>query len=173
MAKRHYIIDTSYLLELFRVDGCCEPSAADAVQRKFDEANDQYGSFYVPIPVLFELANHIADVKNYQRRKVLAESFCTTIVECLKDDLPWIITPPGNPQTIRELVQALHESTQRFSSEFSEQKLGLTDAVVIMEAERLKKAHPSNRLKQVCVHIWTRHKEMKAHEPDAEPDPFV
>jgi len=35
---RLYVVDTSYFLELYRVDGCWEKEAFTAIQHKFSEA---------------------------------------------------------------------------------------------------------------------------------------
>lgn len=58
----------------------------------------------------------------------------------------------------------------RFSDEFVQQKLGLTDTSIITECERLKKQH---KLSGCKIHIWTRHQALKAREPDVELKPFV
>lgn len=173
MAIRLYVVDTSYLLELFRVDGCSTDSGHRIVKQKFMEAIDRKDSFYVPLPALFELANHIADVKDASRRRALSEKLRETVYSCLEHANPWVLTPSGGPETIRELMEALRESVNRFASEFSQRKLGLTDTVVIREAERLRKVHQPTKLKSYYVHIWTRHREMKSHEPDTESTPFV
>ena len=170
---RLYVVDTSYFLDLYRVDGCWEKEAFTAIQHKFSEAIDKKYSFYVPSPVIFELANHIADVKNSLRRKTLANQLNNAVISCIDNGNPWVLTPLGKPETIHELMAALTESTTRFATEFSDQKLGLTDTVVILEAERLKKNHPSGTLNKYCVHIWSRHRELKSREPDNEPDPYV
>ncbi len=172
-AIRLYVIDTSYLLELFRVDGCYEEYAHVAIKKQFSDAIEKKFSFYVPTPVIFELANHIADIKDSSRRNELAIQLSNTVISCVENGNPWILTPPGKPETIRELMEALRESTTRFANEFSCQKLGLTDTVVILEAERLKNNHKSSTLKEYFVHIWARHDELKSREPDTEPCPFV
>lgn len=123
--------------------------------------------------MIFELANHIADVKDAHLRKRLANKLASTISSSLEDAEPWTITPPGNPDSIRELIEALGHGASRFAEEFSLQKLGLTDTVVIMEAERLREKNPSSQLKSYYVHIWTMHRELKSREPDAQPAPFV
>lgn len=168
-----YVVDTGYLLELYRVDGCFDEQASDIVNTKFVEANERNGRFYVPVPVLFELANHIADVKNPQHRRTLSERLNKTISSCLVDGNPWILLHPESKDTIKDLTEALHECAHRFASGLSQQRLGLTDTVVIMEAERLKGRYKDTSLKKHLIHIWTRHSELKAYEPDKEPDPFV
>jgi len=49
--------------------------------------------------------------------------------------------------------------------------MGLTDTYTLEEAVRLKARY--NSAKDYKVHIWTKDNSLKAHEPDAEPNPFV
>ncbi|MCX7113065.1 MAG: hypothetical protein NTX45_23700 [Proteobacteria bacterium] len=146
---RLYVIDTSYLLELFHVDGYSEENGFANVKNKVGEAIKNNYSFYIPIPVLFELANHIADVRDFSRRRALAKQLSEKVLSWLDDkSIYWVLTPPGNAKNINELMEAIKESANRFSNEFSNQQLGLTDTIVILEAERLKNNYPSNTLKQ-------------------------
>lgn len=173
VAVRVYVVDTGYIVELFRVDGRFTEEAHRQIKTKFGEAIDNGNRLYVPLPVLFEVANHIAGVSNASHRKALVDKFLAAVSSSVKDSIPWIITPPGDPTSIQELMDALGHSVKRFATEFSEQKIGLTDTIVIMEAERLKNTHSSTKLKRYFVHIWTRDSDVKAREPDTEPNPFV
>lgn len=170
--NRIVVIDTSYLLEIFRVDGFCDESDSKIIIKKFDEALDAgHYDFYVPVPVLFEFADHIADVKNHTNRRNLARKLHEVIHSCLEGGRPWTLTPPGASKSIEELLNALLFMMREFSNNFSTQKLGLTDTVVALEAKRLREKY--NDKNRYAVHIWTRHTALKSHEPDAEPDPFV
>lgn len=170
---REYVVDTGYLVEIFRVDKLYTEESYQRIKAKFSEAIERGDRLYVPLPVLFEVANHIAGVANGTRRRELVNKFLADVSSSVKDTQPWTITPPGDPQSIEELMGALGYSVNRFADEFSEQRIGLTDTIVIMEAERLKLAHSSSKLKQYLVHIWTRDEGVKAREPDTEPNPFV
>jgi|CXWL01.1.fsa_nt_gi hypothetical protein len=173
ITKPIYVVDTSYLLELYRVDGCSEEIAHKAVSKKFQNGLAAKGQFFVPVPVLFELANHIADVPDATRRKHLAAQLHEHIQSSIVDAVPWVITHANDAQSLGDLLGALKESAARFASEFATQKLGLTDTAVILEAERLRSKHPSNSLLNYQIHIWTRHQELKSREPDSEVSPFV
>lgn len=169
---RIYVVDTSYLLELYRVDGCCQDDAHLSVSQKFRE-NIETGQFFVPIAVLFELANHIADIHDPQRRRSLADKLRTDIGSSVSEQTPWVVTHATDAQGLDDLLSALNESATRFADEFSAQKLGLTDTTVILEAERLRRKFVSDSLRNYQIHIWTRHCELKAREPDAEASQFV
>lgn len=166
MSNRIFVVDTSYLLELFKIGGDWEEQAHQIIKQKFDDEQQAGSQFYFPIPVLFELANHIADASNRQQ---VIKSFMGLIDNCLDDDIPYFITPCSNADSIKEFIQDLCLIINRFSDEFVSQKLGLTDVSIISEAERLKE-----RYKLSCkVHIWTRHNSLNARQPDEEQNPFV
>lgn len=171
-AIRIYVVDTSYLLELYRVDGCSQEDAHSSVLQKFRE-NIGDGRFFVPIAVLFELANHVADIHDSQRRKSLAVRMRADIESSISEQTPWVITHATDALSLDDLLSALNESVARFADEFSAQKLGLTDTTVILEAERLRKKYVSDSLRNYQIHIWTRHRELKAREPDTEASQFV
>lgn len=167
------VVDTSYLCELYRVDGCFEEDAHKSVSQKFRDNIEAGARFFVPVAVLFELANHIADIHDAQRRRSIADKLRTNIESSVLEQTPWVITHATDAHTIDDLLSALNESVARFADEFSTQKLGLTDATVILEAERLRKKYVNDSLKHYQIHIWTRHIELKAREPDTEPTQFV
>lgn len=169
---RIFVVDTSYLLELYRVDGYYQENAHSMVSQKFLENIDS-GQFFVPISVLFELANHIADIPDSHRRRVLADRLRSDIDSSISELTPWVVTHATDAQSLDDLLLALNESAARFAYEFSTQKLGLTDTTVILEAERLRKKFVSDSLRKYQIHIWTRHRELKSREPDTEPSQFV
>ncbi len=167
MSQRMFVIDTSYLLELFKVGQDWEEEAHTRITQKFAEEQESGSSFYFPIPVLFEFANHIADAKN---RLIVIKNFNNLIEQCLDEDLSFFITPCSNADSISDFIKDLCLVIDRFSDEFVQQQLGLTDVSIITECERLKKQHQLSNCK---IHIWTRHKKLKAREPDVELKPFV
>jgi len=75
----YIVIDTGYLLELFRVPKRFNESDAKEVKRRFSDAKTQLHNLYIPVPVLFELANHIVHVDNGYERLELANKFSKTV----------------------------------------------------------------------------------------------
>jgi len=162
-----YVLDTGYLDELWKVgDKFTEEKHAE-IKIRYGKAIDSGADFIVPVPVLFELANHITHTKHHARRRQLTEQFRDSVLNSLKDDLPWHIVPDEAGVLFANLNEALQASVDRFSKQFSEQKISLTDTVVCLTAERFKSHHKSRR-----VHIWTVDNALKALEPDKEPDPY-
>lgn len=116
-----YVIDTSYLVELFGCGRDSSKTASAEVRQRFKEANRAGGRFFVPLPCLFELGDHIADVGHDVLRKELAEKLVAAVNGCLKDQKPWTITPTGKPAEI------LPRLLERFVPAASKQKIGLVD----------------------------------------------
>lgn len=158
-----FFIDTSYLLELFRVPGCFEEAAVKEIRRRYAQAIEDKSRFFVPLPCIFELGNHIADVTNESSRNQLKERLSGTVISCVKKQTPWIITPSIKTESLPDLWKM-------FSKPEMQKGLSLTDTSIIREAENFKK---KRRRFDYKVHIWTRDRELKAREPDSERNPFL
>lgn len=161
-----YVLDTGYLDELWKVEGKFTETKHLVIKACFQRAIDMRADFLVPVAVIFELANHIAQVKNKVRRRELADQFKKTVLQCLEDDIPWRIVPDETGQLFSNLNDALRSSVERFAAEFSEQKISLTDTTVLLTAERFKSLNKRRK-----VHIWTVDHALKALEPDQEANP--
>lgn len=166
---RVLVIDTSYLVEIYRVPGRFHEAAHAEIVRRLAIELDRGTRCYVPVAVIFELANHVAHVKSGASRRALAKRLADDVRASIDQGVPWIVVPTEDRAILMETAHLL-ELVDEFATALADQAIGLSDAAVITEARRLKKrpTHPG-----FPVHIWTREQAMKAHEPDAEPDPFV
>jgi hypothetical protein len=165
----YVVVDTGYLLELFRIPKRFNEADADEIKRRFQVAQTQGNKLYIPIPVLFELANHIAHVDNGYERIQLANKFSETVKRGINPEITHLnIIPCEVFAVASELSNNLDAFVQRFAEEFVQQGLGFTDSAVLLEAKSLK-----NNDKNKLVHIWTTDEPLKPYEPDAEPDPFI
>lgn len=63
-AQPVYVIDTSYLLELYAVPGHSTQEAVDEIRSRFTDAVRQGARLYVTVPSIYELANHIAHISD-------------------------------------------------------------------------------------------------------------
>lgn len=157
------VVDTSYWLEWYGVPDFCDPVHMRQVRAKFAALKDVPGSrLFVPLPVVFEVANHIADSSGDRHR--LAEQFKEHVLRALGSSagVPFKVSPGVDPASLRELLAA-------FAGEFAAGKIGLSDTAIVYEARRLKEKYGA-----ACpVHIWTKDCRLKAQEPDPEPAPFV
>lgn len=157
-----FIIDTSYLLELFKVPDCSNESHGEKIKEKYYHAIENKSRLYVPLSCVFEFADHIADVKNGNSRKILGGKFLKTIKSSIEDQVPWTITPSAGLEFIPKICEV-------FANTYVIRGIGLTDTSIISEAKRLKKKYKSF----YKVHIWTKDKKLKAYEPDKEKNPFT
>lgn len=158
-----YVVDTSYLWELLNCGRDKKSPASKEVYARFQQAQRAHARLYVPLPCLFELANHISKVKHGTRRKKLAEWLFATVTESLEASVPWIITPADNPKMI------LPKLIQAFRAQRGKTWFGLVDVFAGSEAHRLKADYSDRKAK---VHIWTNDRALKGQEPDHEPNPF-
>ena len=163
-SPRVYVIDTSYLLELFAVPGDSTQEAIDEIRSRIAAAIKSGARLYVTVPCIYELANHIADVLDGNKRRSLAEQVRDTILSSLDDGTPWTIIPSQQLDTFKNLIVS-------FVDNHVIQGIGLSDSTLIDEAHRLKDT--TYRGPGWRVHIWTKDKALKAWEPDNEPDAYL
>lgn len=158
-----FVLDTSYLLELFRVPGFSNNNAVTEIRNRYEEAIKNNCRLFVTLPCIFELANHIADVKDGKKRLELGSSFFETIESSVKGNIPWIIIPSCDMEIFTQLCRV-------FAGKYVQEKIGLTDTNIIQESKRLKEKYSSFGYN---VHIWTKDEKLKAYEPDHENNPFI
>lgn len=163
MSVAVYVIDTSYLVELFGCGHFCNKTASAIVRERFKAANKACGRFFVPLPCLFELGDHIADVKRSGLRQQLAVKLLTTVRDSLNTRNPWTITPTGPPEDILPSLLA------RFVPLAARQGIGLVDTFTLNEAFRLQQSLKEYKAR---IHIWTNDRQFKRHEPHAELNPY-
>ena len=89
------ILDTSWLLELYRVPGYFQESRTDPVRTETADLIDARCELFVTVPVLFEVASHITHVRDGRRRRALGETLRDDITSSINRDVPWTITTVG------------------------------------------------------------------------------
>ncbi len=159
-----YVIDTSYLVELFGCGRHSNEKASVSVRERFKAANKAGGRFFVPLPCLFELGDHIADVGHDELRQKLADNLLKTVQSSLNTTKPWTITPTGSPEDI------LPTLLERFVPLATKEKMGLVDTFTLNEALRLKQSLEAYKAR---IHIWTNDRSLKRKEPDSEANPYL
>ena len=170
---RLIVVDTSYLLELFQVPDCSSAQAYDPICQRFQDARQITDQLHVPLPVLFELGNHVADVKNGQARRLLAAQLVESVDEWLSGETPFtIVSSMNDARTVEDFLDAITGLTQEFRA-LAPDRQGLTNAAIALEAKRLRQKNKNSSLKTYAVHIWTTDKKLKALEPDTEVDAFI
>lgn len=165
ISHRIYVLDTSYLTELFEVRRFSEPHAVRKVRNRVKAALASGCMLVVPAPCLFQLADHINDERN---NDALRHKLCQELLESVESSLdkskPWTITPAAGT----DLLDQLRSSLKVFVRDYNDHNVNLTHSFAIEEARRLKKKYFGYQ-----VHVWTRNRELKKLEPDSEENPFV
>lgn len=173
VTTRLIVVDTSYLLELFQVPNCSDAQGHEQVRLRFEQACDITHQLHVPLPVLFELGNHIADVKDGQTRRKLANLLVESVQSWLSGETPiTIVSALDDARTVGDFCAALNGLAGQFANLVPDRH-GLTNTALVMEANRLREKYSDSSLRKYCVHIWTRESRLKALEPDAEVNAFV
>jgi hypothetical protein len=164
---RAYVLDTSYLVEIYRVPGHSKRENFRAIETRLRQAIEAGARLYAPFPAIFELANHIAHVADGRRRISLAKQLSGDIRDSAQEGIPWIIVPWPDENVLLE-ISGLLEWIEDFEIEYAAQKLGLTDLAVTKHAESLTRRRP-----ELSIHIWTTDRSLKAREPHPEPNAFL
>ena len=159
-----YVIDTSYLCELFAVPHYSTEGSISEVRKRFAVAVEAGTRLYVSLPAIFELAGHIADVSDGGLRRKLAEELRETVVTSIREGQPWNLLPVLDRSAVERLING-------FVDHAREQGMSLVDTTLIDEAKRLRET--TYRGQAWRVHIWTKDQRLKAREPDNEPNAFL
>ena len=165
MTCTYYVVDTSYLCEFYGVDGACAKTFKDPLRQKIIQEFARGSVFVVPLHCIFELGNHIAHVRNKHRARELSQALFEAVEKAISNsgDRLWTITPADDLMFLPDLCRGFHK-------EYVQISIGLTDAFIIREALRLKNERKSS---ERTVHIWSKDRSLKAHEPDSESDPPI
>ena len=99
--RRAAILDTSWLLELYRVPGHFDETRTGSVQTETAEIIDAKCELFVTVPVLFEVASHINHVGNGELRRSLGERLLSDITSSIDRDSPWTIASVGQEILLR------------------------------------------------------------------------
>jgi hypothetical protein len=159
-----YVLDTSYLVELAGCGREGHTVARDTVRKRFAEAFRNGGRFFAPLPCIFELGDHIADVKHDVERARLVAWLIETVESCLEKSDPWLITPTERPEEVLPRLMKCFEPLA------IQHRIGLVDSFAAEEGLRLKSKYDRFKGK---IHIWTNDIALKKLEPDPEPDPYL
>lgn len=95
------ILDTSWLLELYRVPGYFEKSRTRDVERRTAAVGKAGYELFVTVPVLFEVASHITHVRKGGRRRALGKRLRDDIASSIDRESPWTIATVGREILLR------------------------------------------------------------------------
>ncbi len=105
------ILDTSWLLEFYRVPGHSrEDRHAEVTAQASDDSLDD---LFLTVPVIFEFANHLVRVASGNRRRQLIEKYDAQLTESLNDEVPWtVVADSGDGVLLR--AETLIEMAKHF-----------------------------------------------------------
>ena len=159
-----YVVDTSYLCELFAVPHYSTEGAISEVRKRFASAVEAGTRLYVSLPAIFELAGHIADVSDGGLRRKLSKKLRDTVISSIREGQPWNLLPALDMSTVERLINGFVDHSREIG-------MSLVDTTLIDEAKRLRQT--TYRGQAWRVHIWTKDQRLKAREPDNEPNAFL
>ncbi len=138
-----YIVDTSILLNILDVPE--RNQDRDTVLLEFEKRIKARSRFQLPIAVIIETGNHIADIRirNGRHRRRCAEKFCDMVEKALAGKAPWVVTPMPDVGEIRKWLAD-------FPDQYAMQGFGIADRSIIHVWEE---ARTRNRGYQVT--IWS------------------
>ena len=99
--SRVAILDTSWLLEFYRVPGYFEGSRTPQVRQQARELDKAEYKLFVTVPVLFEVANHITHVRDGHRRRALSKGLLENITSSFDENAPWTVVTVGREILLR------------------------------------------------------------------------
>lgn len=167
---RIIILDTSFLLELLAVPQDSTQVKTIAAKELIADAIDKNYDVFCPLSVLYEVANHIVDIKHQLAQRSIADTYKEMIDSSFSDNIPFAIIPNGDPSPALKELSELPELCRVYHQSIR-QGLGLTDCTIIDVAHSLKRNY-STRKKAWPTHIWTTHAALRAMAPDAFAHPY-
>ena len=123
------ILDTSWLLELYRVPGYFETSRTLPVRTETAELTDAGCELFVTVPVLFEVASHITHVRDGNRRRTLSGKLRDNITSSIDRESPWTIATVGREILLRaeDVIQLANRFLESSGHNYSFADISIID----------------------------------------------
>ena len=141
------ILDTSWLLELYRVPHYFDESRTLPVRTETANLIEAGCELFVTVPVLFEVASHITHVRDGHHRRTLGERLRDDITCSIGRESPWTITTVGRNILFRS--QDVIQLAERFL-ESSGPNYSFANISIIDLAENLRRS--GRRVKILTFH---------------------
>ena len=138
------IVDTSVLCNLLRVPNMDQD--AGRATREFREALTAGDALLLPIPVIYETGNHIAQNGDGRQRRAVARGFTELVEKAFGAELPFIPTPLQDPD---DLLVWLAEFPDRAA-----EGIGFADLSIIKVFEQQCEW---NQARRVMIWSYDRH----------------
>ena len=102
------IVDTSVLCNLLRIPSMDQEG--DRAATEFRQALQQRDVLLLPIAVIYETGNHIAQNGDGRQRRKLARAFVELVQKSFDGELPFTPTPLQNPDEMRAWISEFPDS---------------------------------------------------------------
>lgn len=137
------IIDTSWLLEVYRVPGHFQDSRTDIARQEVSSAVERNERLWVTVPVLFEVANHISHVSQGHSRRELSRRFVEDIRGSFEREVPWIVSSVETGILLRadDIVRIADQFLQHKGPHYS-----FTDISIVDLAEQFRRRKQKARI---------------------------
>lgn len=141
------IVDTSVLLNVLNVPGYNDHHAE--VLRRFEQFLTDGATLMLPLAVVFETGNHIADVPDGRNRRKFSELFREEVRKALRDESPWRLVPLPDTEQVADWLESFPDCAM--------QGISLSDHSMIQLWEFL-----CDKLFQTRVLIWSMDYKLRA-----------
>ena len=148
------IVDTSILVELLDVPG--KVSHRAQVLSDFEQRQKRNQQFLLPVAVLIETGNHIAQVSDGRVRRERAGRFVKFAGDALEGQSPFVATPfPANADVATWLADF---------PDYAMRGLGLADRSVVALWHEQRALNRDRR-----VYVWALDAHLSAYDTDGTP----
>lgn len=148
------LLDTTIFCNMLRVPGRDQDASQvfDELERNLQEG----WAFVLPLAVVVETGNHVAQVADGRVRREVAMRFSKEVRGAVEGSAPWVTTSLWNEDDVKNWLQEFPESAMRGES--------FADMSIIAEFKRLVAAAPHHR-----IVIWSLDRHLKGY--DSKPHP--
>ena len=146
------IVDTSILLNILDVPSFNQDR--EVVLGQFEQYIDQDATLLVPLGVVLEAGNHVAQLDDGNKRWRHAKKFQDQMGKALAGEAPWNLVPLPDHEQLNSWLNEFPDSASR--------KAGLVDLSIIKAWEAARRRHSLSH-----VRIWSLDDHLKGydHEP--------
>lgn len=161
MSRRAIFIDTSVLSNLLSVPGKSQ-DMEKAQQDFLALQEDNSVQFVLPVTTVIETGNHIAQIKNGDMRREVAQRFGKMLESVCEREAPWVLHDFGWGESfLRSFLGGAN--SQRTWYDLAQERVGGGDLSILVEASMYQ-----NRL-QIDCEIWTYDAGLRAYAPTTTP----
>jgi hypothetical protein len=152
------LLDTSVYLNVLDVPGCNQDR--EEVFREFDVCIEREDHFLLPLAVVWETGNHIADLVDGQTRRTFAQKLVNDVKRAFQGEVPYRATHFPERAEFLDWLDAFPDMTMRSKSAKKQREgMSLADLSIFKEWERSCALHPMSR-----VRIWSLDSDLSGYD---------